>query len=102
MTDFYKLIMDPKVNPLRHLPIVQRFQIMMSLSMMWTAIFCTAFSLWFWYGQLVVAHVLVCLGFLATATTFRWANKLQSEEVKSYRDHPQTDGTARYDDVWGA
>jgi len=98
---FYRLIMDPDINPLQHLPLVQRFQIMVSLSMMWTAIFCTAFGLWYWYGQLILAHTIVALGFLVTASVFGWAGR-QGRSPATHRDHPRRDGTARYDDVWGA
>ena len=94
--DWYKAIMDSDRNPLRDLPPVQRFQVMVVLSMMWTAIFCAGASLWLWYGEIIGAHVLVALGILITGMTFRSAG-----DIKTYRDHPVRDGTARYDDVWG-
>ena len=70
ITTNYALIMDADRNPLWRLPPAQRFQIMIYLSIMWTTIFSAAFGLWFWYGQLVVAHMLVILGFVLTNVTF--------------------------------
>lgn len=96
MRSIYRMIFDADVNPLRNLPAGQRFQLMVYLSFMWTAIFCASTSAWFWYGHLVAIHVLVLLGLLATGWTFRQARRTQT-----YRDYPRVDGTARYDDVWG-
>jgi hypothetical protein len=97
MFGWYRTVMDAEQNPLRHLPPAQRFQIMVVLSMMWTAIFCAGAGVWFLYGELVALHVLLALGTLFTGWAFRAARP-----VKSYRDYPKRDGTARYDDVWGA
>ena len=58
MRGLYTALMDSSVNPLRNLPKVQRFQVMVYLSMMWTAIFRAGAGAWVWYGELVVAHVL--------------------------------------------
>lgn len=66
----YALVMDADKNPLQILPPAQRFQTMVYLSVMWTTIFCAAFGSWYWYGQLVLAHVLVLLGLLVTSATF--------------------------------
>jgi len=89
--------MDSRFNPLRHLPPAQRFQIMVGLSIMWTTIFCAGLSVWMWFGQLLALHILVALGFFVTAFTFYRVNR-----TVTYRDVPREDGTARYDDVWGA
>ena len=97
MLSWYASIMDSSRNPLRNLPPAQRFQAMLILSMMWTAIFCAATSAWIWVGEIVIAHLLLALGTLITASTFRAANR-----TETYRDHPAKDGTNRYDDVWGA
>ena len=97
MLDCYRSVMDSDVNPLRNLPPIQRFQIMVVLSLMWTAIFCAGASAWMWYGELMILHVLVAFGFLVTGLTFHRAS-----QTTSYRDHPLQDGTARYEDVWGA
>ena len=97
MFDLYRTVMDSDRNPLNALPRAQRFQIMVVLSLMWTSIFCTAAGLWFWYGELLLAHVIVALGFALTGSTFHTAGR-----GASYRDYPKADGTARYDDIWGA
>ena len=97
MNELYRSIMDSDQNPLKTLPPAQRFQVMVVLSLMWTSIFCTAASVWFWYGELIAVHVLLALGVAITGMTFR-----ASPKPATYRDHPKTDGTARYDDVWGA
>ena len=97
MNELYRSIMDSDQNPLKTLPPAQRFQVMVVLSLMWTSIFCTAASVWFWYGELIAVHILLALGVAITGMTFR-----ASPKAATYRDHPKTDGTARYDDVWGA
>ena len=103
MMDWYRSVMDSDVNPLQTLPPVQRFQIMVVLSLMWTAIFCAGAGVWFWYGELVALHVLVALGILITSLTFRAASKVKPDAApQTYRDYPAKDGTTRYDDVWGA
>jgi len=89
--------MDSRRNPLRNLAPQRRFQAMSLLALMWTTIVCAGAGLWFWYGELVAAHLLVALGILVTDATFRSARR-----SGTYRDHPARDGTARYDDVWGA
>ena len=95
--NWFSLVMDDRRNPLRHLRPAQRFQAMLLLSLMWTTIFCAGAGAWFWYGELIVLHILICLGVLITSLTFHSASG-----VRSYRDHPADDGTPRYDDVWGA
>ena len=97
MLNAYRAVMDSNLNPLRHLPAAQRFQIMVFLSMMWTTIFCAIAGAWIWYGELMAVHVLFALGFVVTGVTFHRANS-----AATYRDQPREDGTARYDDVWGA
>ena len=97
MLSLYRAVMDSDYNPLRSLLPAQRFQVMVLLSVMWTTIFCAAAGAWFWYGELMVVHLLFAFGFLVTGVTFHRARK-----TGTYRDHPRTDGTPRYDDVWGA
>lgn len=89
------VVMNSESNPLNSLPRVQRFQIMAILSIMWTAIFSTALGSWFYYGELVVGHLAVLLGIFITAGVFRTSQ----QPLKSYRDYPREDGTARYDDA---
>ncbi|NNC38171.1 MAG: hypothetical protein EX271_00435 [Acidimicrobiales bacterium] len=91
-------IMDPNANPLKVLPIAQRYQIMIVLSAMWTAIFTTSISAWYLYGTLLAAHILFITGVTVTAIVFKNAS---DSRPMTYRDYPLEDGTARYDDVWG-
>ena len=74
ITDPYRAIMDPTINPLTNLPASQRFQIMVYLGTMWTVIFCVGTGAWLWFGQLVILHLLVALGLLVTGLTFRSAS----------------------------
>jgi hypothetical protein len=92
---FYRLVMNPDLNPLSKLPRAQSYQIMIYLSLMWTAIFCAATGAWLWYGELIVGHAIVALGVLVTGFTFHRANRRGI-----YRNHPLEDGTARYEDTW--
>jgi len=101
MLSIYRLVMDERINPLAALPTAQRFQVMASLAMMWTAVFCAGAGAWVWYGELITLHVGILLGATATAYAFR-AARAERMRTATYRDHPAADGTARYDDVWGA
>jgi hypothetical protein len=75
MLPLYRTVMDSNVNPLRATPPAQRFQIMVYLSVMWTAIFCAAAGIWFWYGPILAVHLLFATGFLITGLTFHAADK---------------------------
>lgn len=97
MFSIYRAIMDADINPLRNLRPAQRFQAMLFLSVMWTTIFSATAGAWAIYGELMVGHVLIAFGFMVTGVTFHRAS-----QVATYRDCPAEDGTARYDDVWGA
>ena len=89
--------MNENENPLQALPPAQRFQLMLGLSVMWTTVFCLMAGAWVWYGELMIVHILFALGFAVTGITFAFSRK-----ISTYRDNPAADGTARYDDVWGA
>ena len=102
MYQIYRNIMDSERNPLSSLPPAQRLQAMLILSVMWSTIFCLTTTSWFWYGELVVGHVLLIIGVAITAMTFRAAAGKKQVSIATYRDHPRKDGTSRYDDVWGA
>lgn len=93
--------MNSEINPLRNLRPAFRFQVMTILSVMWTTIFCAAAGAWFYYGELIAVHVLLAAGTLITGVTFN-AAKTGALQQATYRDFPASDGTARYDDVWGA
>ena len=93
----YQVLMDENKNPLQNLPKTQRFQIMVVLSCMWSTIFCVAIGSWFWWGELILGHVVVAIGIAFTSITFSVAGK------NTHRDlYRSSDGTTRYDDIWGA
>lgn len=102
MLSIYQIVMDPEVNPLRNLPPSTRYQTMVYLGLMWSTIFCAATGAWLYYGELIIGHSLVALGFAVTGWTFSSASRYRQPVRATYRDHPREDGTARYDDVWGA
>ena len=89
MLQIYENIMDSDRNPLRTLPAVQRLQAMIILSVMWTTIFCLSTSAWFWYGELVVGHLLFILGIAITAMTFHQAKSSagQRSTVRTHGDN---------------
>ena len=66
---------------LNELPPQQRFQIMTILSFMWTAIFCGATGVWLWYGEIVIAHLLLALGLFATDVIFRSARRTNRNAI---------------------
>jgi hypothetical protein len=102
MISLYRSIMDSNFNSLRTLPVAQRFQIMLFLSVMWTNIFCLSAGAWIWFGEIVVFHVLAVAGFIITGLIFRRAEETANRlAYRTYRHYPLKDGTARYDDVWG-
>jgi hypothetical protein len=47
-------------------------------------------------------HMQLAAGTLVTGATFETARTRPAVRNATYRDHPAGDGTARYDDVWGA
>lgn len=101
MLNWYQNVMNSEINPLRKLQPAFRFQVMTVLSIMWTAIFCMASGAWLYYGELIAVHLLLAAGTLITSATFGAAEAGALQRL-TYRDHPASDGTARYDDVWGA
>ncbi|MDA0787632.1 MAG: hypothetical protein O3B37_15230 [Proteobacteria bacterium] len=75
--------MDPDLNPLSDPPRALRFQIIVVLSLMWTAIFSAMAGVWFFYDALVIMHLLAATGVLLTGATFRAARN-----ALSFRDQP--------------
>jgi hypothetical protein len=81
MQQNYALIMDADKTPLMILPPAQRFQIMIYLCLMWTTIFCAAFGIWIWYGQILAINMLV-LGIAVTGMTFEIADRTRQRAMK--------------------
>ena len=72
MRNWFKAVMDPSRNPLAKLPPAQRFQIMATLAIMWSLIFCAMAGIMVWYPAYVAAHfVLLAIGTLVTAGVFK-------------------------------
>jgi len=78
MLSWYRTIVESDRYALADLPPSQRFQIMATLSLMWTAIFCAGTGAWLWYGQIAIAHVLIILGLVATSAIFRSARRIKT------------------------
>jgi len=74
MKQIYDLIMNAEKNPLRHLPLAQRYQAMALLSAMWTTAFCVGIGSWAYYGELMILHIAALTGVFITALTFRQAS----------------------------
>ncbi len=67
-------IMDPERNGLMRLPKIVRFQLMIVLSVVWSAIFCVSASILVWFPGYVLAHVaLLLVGIFGTSWLFRSA-----------------------------
>jgi hypothetical protein len=88
MRQNYALIMDADKNPLMILPPAQRFQIMVYLSLMWTAIFCAASGIWICYGQILAFHMLI--GIAVTGMTFEIADRTRRRAMKIQSVRPSS------------
>ena len=93
MKDWYRVIMDSDRNPLSDLPRAQRFQIMVVLSLMWTAIFSAMAGVWFLFEELVMLHVLFAAGALLTGATFRAVQKTETTATTRATMAPRTTKT---------
>jgi hypothetical protein len=49
---------------------------------MWTTVFCLSFGAWFWYGELIVLHLLMAGATLVTGVTFHKASKMGEESAQ--------------------
>jgi hypothetical protein len=69
-------LMDPNQNGLRGLPKIVRFQLMVTLASLWSAIFCASAGLLLWLpGYLAVHVVLISIGIFGTSLAFWLAKK---------------------------
>ena len=76
MTNMWKLVMDWRYNPLRHIPDTNtRHLIMQMLAWMW----CIIFSMWMGsivvFGISAIAHALLIAGVSITAGVFETAKR---------------------------
>jgi hypothetical protein len=100
LTNAYDVVMNDDRNPLSTLPKTTRFQIMTALSFLWSALFTVSIGAYMLFGPTVIAHLAVLVGIFFTADIFRRANDRTMHHRDAMRN-PE-DGTARYDDLWGA
>lgn len=98
--DLYKVVMNPEVNPLSVLPRMVRFQYMLILSYLWSAVFTIWVGIPIAIGPSMVVHLVLLVGVFFTADIFRRARA----QAASHRDRMRDgdDGTVLYDDLWGA
>ena len=96
----YDAVMDPETNPFRALPPKVRLHYMMILSYLWSAVFTIWVGTPLLFGPTLFGHVAVLLAVFFTADIFRRARA----QALSHRDRMRDvrDGTALYDDLWGA
>lgn len=97
---FYNAVMDPDQNPLRALPRMVRFQYMLMLSYLWSAVFTIWMGAPIVFGTSMAGHIAVLLAVFFTGDLFRRARNCAVSHRDSMRD--RKDGTVLYDDLWGA
>lgn len=69
----YNLVMDPNRNPLQALPKMVRFQYMVVLAYMWSAVFSIYIGTIALLGPSIAAHTILLIGVFFTADVFRRA-----------------------------
>ena len=96
ITSMWNSVMDADKNPLMGLPKMVRFQIMTYLAVMW----CMIFTVWTGWlmtlGPSIFAHLIILVGIFFTNKVFKDSRYLTHRD--KYKD---TDGCAKYDDIWG-
>ena len=105
MNSLYRPVMDPEVNGLWRLPKIVRFQYMLILAFMWSAVFAIWTGWISLFGPSAVAHVVLLIGIFFTADIFRRATQNPAQvQFAHHRDAMKNkkDGTALHDDIWGA
>ena len=71
-----KAIMDPDKNALMRLPKTVRFQLMVVLSCLWSAIFCVSAGLVVWLPGYILVHLaLLLIGIFGIGWAFKTAEK---------------------------
>lgn len=69
----YAAVMDPERNPFQRLPKTVAFQLMVTLSLMWSIIFCVWIGVVGLIGPSMLAHTVLLIGLFFTADIFRRA-----------------------------
>lgn len=73
----YNLVMDPNRNPLQALPKMVRFQYMVILAYMWSAVFSIYIGTIALLGPSIAAHTILLIGVFFTADVF-WRARARS------------------------
>lgn len=72
MKNGWNAVMSADYNPLAKLPKTTRFQLMVTLALMWSIIFCTSAGLFAWLPHFIFAHaILLAAGIFGTGYIFR-------------------------------
>lgn len=75
----FETVMDPSKNALSKIPKVVRFQLMATLALLWSMIFCVSAGLLVWLPGYIAVHlVLLAIGVFGTGWTFQRAQKLRT------------------------
>ena len=75
-SNLYSTLMDPERNGLRKIPKAQRFQLMLTLSFMWSIIFCAMAGIMVWLPGYILIHIaLIFIGLFGTGWTFKESSK---------------------------
>jgi hypothetical protein len=72
----WKVVMDNRHNPLRHLDLASQHYLMQVLGWMWSMIFSLSFLSIFHFGYVWMAHLLCFGGAAMTVAVFRDAEKI--------------------------
>jgi hypothetical protein len=70
--NIFRSVMDPENNGLKQLPKLVRFQLMVTLSFMWSIIFCISAGVFVWLPGYILVHVVLLLvGIFGTSWIFQ-------------------------------
>jgi hypothetical protein len=82
----YNLVMDPNRNPLQALPKMVRFQYMVILAYMWSAVFSIYIGTIALLGPSIAAHTILLIGVFFTADVFRRARARSLSDDDLFQD----------------
>jgi len=85
MSEAYDAVMEPRKNPLQRLPNKTKYQLMVTLSVLWSAVFSISIGSAALFGPTAIIHVAVLMGIFFTFTTFRRAQNEYSEDEDGRR-----------------
>ena len=77
----WKLVMDNRYNPLRHLDLASQHYLMQVLAWMWSMVFSLFFLSIFQFHILWLGHLLIIGGIFATVSVFNLAQSRSIPQV---------------------